>query len=313
MSSIRRFFRSFFTVCGTDINIKKSEYSTIGVVEGKEAYSCVDEGIQPDDLPIKRRRAMTVETERMSCCSEKNSCLSSDDDYDCTTSKATLLTLAEIKLTPSLVEDLTCQAPTDPITLEPVCEPKFIYTHSCSMKVTEYNLVSFVEYLLSTGDFRDPISRQELSVQDIENLDDKILKLDLKYPILMKKYMEENKSNTTENDLNTVRGLESCIGEIIVDVLETIEEPSKSSIYQMQMLFSEMDAPFKEMRALNIEAAYQALQTWKMFLKGPPKRPTTDKGGRLNHAITYLDSQWDIEDTEKLNEIRATSMNRTVE
>ena len=164
---------------------------------------------------------------------------------------------------------------------------------------------SFVEYLISTGDFRDPITRTALSAKEVGALDALVAAQGLEYPLLTERYNDKSTTGDADNAANTIRGLESCVGEVICDILANIESPSKNGTYQMSMLFSELDLPFAEMKALSIEAAYQALQTWIVFLKGPPKKPTKDTFGRLRYAVTYLNGLWTPDDKAKLCAIRA--------
>lgn len=164
---------------------------------------------------------------------------------------------------------------------------------------------SFVEYLITSGDFRDPISRTKLTVLDIDILDKRITQEGLKYPALIDKYNDKLSSDTEANAKNVICGLESCIGEIVVDILRSIETPTKTASFQLTLLLSEIDVPFQEMKKLNLEAAYQAIETWKMFLKGPPKKPTADASGRLKYAISYFDCQWTAEDNKQLSLIRS--------
>jgi hypothetical protein len=311
MSFARRLFRSIFTVCGTDIDVDKHEYASVNVTNDgiKESGSCIDEEVQSI---TKRRRAMTMDTERMSCYSvDRNSCVSSDDESYGENRMPSIL-LGQVvgqDCDKDTQNDIVVELEflQDPITLEPLCEPKYSFTCAVGGKVIEYNLGSFVEYLLSTGDFRDPITRTELSAEEIESLDNRVLSENLNYPTLMDKFNDKAAADVTENEINVIRGLESCIGEVIVDILRIIEEPTKTASYQLQILFSELDLPFQEMKTLSLEAAYQALLTWIMFLKGPPKKPTKDIYGRLNYAITYLNSQWTADDKAKMEIIRAPS------
>lgn len=161
-----------------------------------------------------------------------------------------------------------------------------------------------MDYLLVTGDFRDPITRNKLSEEEIQRLDDVIRREGLIYPLLIEKFRSKANNDSDKTLDNTIRGLESCIGEVICDILGNIETSVKHGNYHLSTLFSELDIPFAEMKLLSLEAAYQALQTWIVFLKGPPKKPTKDTHGRLQFAVAYLEGQWTEEDQKKLEAIR---------
>lgn len=99
-------------------------------VGGKEICSCIDEEIQPVTVPVKRSRTLSVETERMSCCSEGLSCVSSDEEerYGHRTRIPTVILGQSVKSDPNLNDSFNSDSndAKDPITLEPLREPKVI-------------------------------------------------------------------------------------------------------------------------------------------------------------------------------------------
>jgi hypothetical protein len=159
--------------------------------------------------------------------------------------------------------------------------------------VIRYNLPTLAEYLISSGDFRDPVSRTPLTPMQLQLLDELIRRHKLAFPSLAHR-AGHSEYRANEQNSNTIRGLEACISEIIVDILKVIEEPSYRSgernSLELTCLFSEFEIPFQEFKRLNLEASYHALKSWEAFLIGPPKKPTYDPLRNMDDVLRFLKS-----------------------
>jgi hypothetical protein len=73
---------------------------------------------------------------------------------------------------------------TCPISLEPVKYP--LYGFKTNSKFIYYNLQDLTDYLIETGDFRDPKTRNEYSIKNIVDIDNEIMKngIQIKVPEL---------------------------------------------------------------------------------------------------------------------------------
>lgn len=194
----------------------------------------------------------------------------------------------------------------DPITLEPL--GPITYTHILpSNCVIRYNLPTLVEYLISSGDFRDPVSRTPLTSMQLEHLDELIHFHKLTFPSLVSR-AGNSEYRIKEQNTNTTRGLEACISEIIVDIIKVIENPSYRSAdrnsLELTCLFSEFEVPFQEFKSFNLEASYHALKSWEAFLIGPPKKPTCDPLKNMPVVLNFLRSQWSNSDAVNLRNFR---------
>ena len=197
----------------------------------------------------------------------------------------------------------------DPITLEPLGPitvrlilrrpfpfnvSEIQYTHILpSNCVIRYNLPTLVEYLISSGDFRDPVSRTPLTSMQLEHLDELIHFHKLTLPSLVSR-AGNSEYRMREQNNNTTRGLEACISEIVVDIIKVIENPIYRSAdrnsLELTCLFSEFEVPFQEFKNFNLEASYHALKSWEAFLIGPPKKPTSDPLKNMPVVLNFLRS-----------------------
>jgi len=197
----------------------------------------------------------------------------------------------------------------DPITLEELGDLKHTFV-TPSGTCIHYNLESFVNYVNATRDFSDPVTRYPLELEDLKRIDQRVEDAGLILPSLVELF--QNKSEyflSKNNHSNELRSMEACLGELINDMMKTIEKRRTHSDdleYRLLIIFSEFESPFQDYKAKNLEAAYQSLTSWIIFLKGPPKKPTRDHSGALNQIIVYLKSQWSESDSEKLQALRGT-------
>jgi hypothetical protein len=202
----------------------------------------------------------------------------------------------------------------DPITLDALGDQIFTFVTPQGTTI-KYNIESLVEYITASGDFRDPVTRLPLTPEDILNIDNKISNVeDCQHLTSLKSIRENAHFYCVEKQKNEeCQNFETCLGEIIVDILEIVETPtlgpktSDVAEMRMYMLFSEFEAPFKLLKVLDIEKAWHSLLSWRVLLKGSPKRPTKEKGptGILKTALIFLDGQWTSDDEAKLHAFQA--------
>ncbi len=86
-------------------------------------------------------------------------------------------------------------------------------------------------------------------------------------------------------------GIEAVLGELIHEML-TLIESKYSKLYfdnQITIICSEFVIPFED---LSIEDAYISLISWKTFLKGSPKKPTSTANGRLEIVLNFIDCKF---------------------
>lgn len=157
----------------------------------------------------------------------------------------------------------------------------------------KYNLESLVAYIIKTGDFRDPVTRLPFTLDDIKTIDTSVKTAKYPYPSLVDIITNRGSYESAQRQKEVLAGLESCLGELISEMLHIIEHGSKYDIQDVRLicLLSEFEVPFMEMKSICLEQAYHALYSWKVFLKGPPRRPTK-QNQYLAHVLTFLNSMF---------------------
>lgn len=221
---------------------------------------------------------------------------------------------------PSLVDLAASMYPplagvTDPITLEELGDNTFTFITPHGNEI-KYNVESLVEYIASSGDFRDPVTRVPLSPDDLIAIDEQIAADEGCQHLSSLKSIRENAHFycIEKQKQEECQNLETCLGEMVVDMLDIIQSPtmgpktSEAAEMRMFMLFSEFESPFQVLKSLNIEQARHSLLRWQVFLRGPAKKPTKPRGppGILNTALTFFEGQWLAADDTKLKMFQAT-------
>jgi hypothetical protein len=205
-------------------------------------------------------------------------------------------------------------AAVDPITLELLGDSTFTFVTPYGNSI-QYNIVSLVEYIASSGDFRDPVTRFPLSAEDVLEIDQQTAADEATKHLSSLQSIKENAHFycIEKQKKEECQNLETCLGEMIVEMLEIIESPtvgpktSEVAEMRMFMLFSEFDSPFQLLKSLDVEQARHSLLRWQVFLRGPDKRPTKPRGPRgiMTTAVDFLEGQWSAADDTRLKMFQA--------
>jgi len=90
-------------------------------------------------------------------------------------------------------------------------------------------------------------------------------------------------------------------------VLELIERDAKSKMigmeFHLSVLFSAMEVDWKEFKRTDLQSAYAALASWRIFLLGSARKPTPNPHA-LSLAMAFLDTLWNQNDTTNLALLR---------
>lgn len=144
-----------------------------------------------------------------------------------------------------------------PISMSMVRYPCFGYKSKNNKKFIYYNLVDIIEYLLNTGDFRDPKTREEYSVEQLKVMDNlkeyyKIPGRSLVFASKDKKFYENKKNNE-----NTILVAERCVDDIISSLRMMIENSEKRVNYKylLKYLFESFGMYFKHIIMIDLKLA----------------------------------------------------------
>jgi hypothetical protein len=161
---------------------------------------------------------------------------------------------------------------------------------------------TLIDYMLATGDFRDPESRVEFTDVDLKRLDTLGKRLG-KPSVLQAKTQLLAKYEDNRFTRDALNGLERMAGvgislmydaiERVNDGKETLEE---ASIRVLTVAIPEIDAAFREINKVDVEFGKMTKKQFELFLSGPPQRPTKDLFGMVPLLLEMLD------DVTKVNE-----------
>lgn len=181
----------------------------------------------------------------------------------------------------------------DPIMLEPIGKKKQCFKFARpNGSVVRFNIESLVDYLLSAGEFCDPVTRIPFSDSDLTEMDAIARKAGLQKPSVLE--AKRNTSAYTEAKFrrDALLALERCAGEVVTDILEIIETYDPDDA-QMQLVMREFPAfldYYRQLREADPAYASKCNAHWRLFLQGPPNRPNRDECGLINVAVHFFRS-----------------------
>lgn len=160
---------------------------------------------------------------------------------------------------------------------------------SCS----RFNVESLVDYLIASGDFVDPESRLPFSDEDLRKIDKSAEKAGLKKKsVFAAKNSPENIARYADLTFrrDALLGLERCAGEVVTEMLYIVEEcnPDEAEMRLLMREFPAFAEYYGQLRAADPDFAKQSMSSWKVFLKGPPNRPTSDEYGLLQIIQMFM-------------------------
>lgn len=209
---------------------------------------------------------------------------------------------------------------------DPISRERLSSTDEAGIRIGQqiYHVPTLLEYLATTDDLRDPVSRCPFSHEELEQLDAKAQLLGLRQRAgsLSGRSPEEEKVASSEkcrrkSIAEELLSLETVLGEVVVELLALVEQDQQPALLEPQsvyavdaaqftqlsltLLFSQFEAPFSLLKLLDSETAYFNLCSYKQFLRGNPKKPRIDGPHRCISTITtWLDSFWSKEDQRAL-------------
>jgi len=153
-----------------------------------------------------------------------------------------------------------------------------------------YNLEPLVNYLVSSGDFRDPKTREPYSEETLKCIDkckvENKIKMKSVYRASINKTIYRRKRER-EEDLIV---LERCIDEVVSSIriiLET-EQPNDSEITLNSFHFPTFHRYFRNILYKSKDYAEQVLEHTINIITGPDERPTLDPNGIKDFILQFM-------------------------
>jgi len=144
--------------------------------------------------------------------------------------------------------------------------------------------------------------------------------LDLQLPSLLPLYRKQAADVIRKKShMSTIHTLESICGGLVEEIYDLIEQDGKEEDKEFNFFFlrivSDFDCAWRELKSMDPQAAYLALQSYKNFLTGSAKKPTPDPRHRLRYVLMVLDNAlWTSDDnTRHINDRKARSQSYDVQ
>jgi len=159
--------------------------------------------------------------------------------------------------------------------------------------ITANSLVkhSFIDYILVSGDYSDPETRLPLSSETLQRLD--IFGKQLGKRSVIKSRLEKAAEFQDQRFVrDAIFGLENIAGDCISDMFDAIEAvnegretPEDTTIRLLTCILPVFEDAFKQISAIDVEAARIAAVQFEYFLRGSARKPTPNRAGFLKVVL----------------------------
>lgn len=177
----------------------------------------------------------------------------------------------------------------DPITLEPVKRPWIEINQEG--KLYRFCMMSFYEYMIGTGNFKNPFTSQEFSDEELTLIDEQLKRNGtFKQSLLMLRYNvnKQHYYETMREEQELATSLDRQIGDIITESCQhIINEPHTSAKHVLSSYFiPNFDSLFNELITMDRGYAKHAMHNYIRCIK-------THNVPYMNMFIRFLNSEYD--------------------
>jgi len=179
----------------------------------------------------------------------------------------------------------------DPITLEPLVLPWFTFQPSeQAASTTRYNIASLVQYMVSSGDFREPITRLAFTDDQLKELDTLAKQVDPSLPSVVQTRGQKSKFQEQRLHRDLVEGIERCLSEVLVGIIEVIDTARGEEDGHLALCtkFHEFDFYLDQLSEVDSCAPTRCLQQFQDLVLGPPNKRRRDKHGLGKVVLSFL-------------------------
>jgi len=182
----------------------------------------------------------------------------------------------------------------DPITMEPIVGPAYLYIRPNGSNI-HFDAETLADYILKTGDFRDPTTRIDFSQDDLKRPDNTLIKAGVKRESTMEAMLDSNRWQRNKVVENEVLALERFISELVSDIYHLIEQVNECNVDAglaeedfLDEMLPEFQLNFELLKRADPSVSKQCMEHYMSFLKGPPNKETGNREGFRNFVIRIL-------------------------
>jgi hypothetical protein len=153
-----------------------------------------------------------------------------------------------------------------------------------------FNVETLVDFMLASGDFADPETRIAFSDADLEEIDRLVSANGFQKASVLAARHNPQKYADVKFRRDALEGIERCAGDVITDMLNTIEcaDPDEAQMHLMIVdlpLFSDY---YHQLRDADSAYAKNCMESWVQFIEGPPNKPHRDPYGLIAFLKRFL-------------------------
>jgi hypothetical protein len=147
-----------------------------------------------------------------------------------------------------------------------------------------FNVDTLVDFLLTSGDFIDPITRIAFTDDDLADIDRTAKASGVKKPSVLEARKNPQAYADAKFRRDALEGLERCAGEVVANMLSLVErvDPDEAQMRLMLIELPQFADYYSQLREADTPYAQQAMQHWMQFIVGPPNKPHPDPFGLID-------------------------------
>jgi len=175
-------------------------------------------------------------------------------------------------------------------------KPKGFMIDKCKRNGTSfiyYNLEPLVNYLISSGDFRDPKTREPYSEIILKSIDKCRVENKLKFKSVYKASVNKTKYRRKKEKEEDLIVLERCIDEVVSSIRLILEKEQVNRDNDPRITLNSFHFPtfhryFRNMLYKSKEYANQVLKRTINIITGPEERPTQDPNEIKDFILQFI-------------------------
>jgi hypothetical protein len=177
-----------------------------------------------------------------------------------------------------------------PISLEVIKYPCFAFKPKGFTNFIYYNLEPLAKYLINSGDFRDPKTREPYSQDNLKKIDDLIKYNSLKIKSVYKSSMNSSIYKRKREREEDILVIERCIDEIVFSMRLIMETDSNNdpTVTLGSFHFPTFHRYFRNLLNKSHEFSKQLLNNIINIITGPEQKPTPDPNNVKDFILQFL-------------------------
>lgn len=178
-----------------------------------------------------------------------------------------------------------------PVSLENVSYPLFAFKPKGNSHFIYYNLEIFSNYLISTGDFRDPKTREVYNEDVLKSIDKELVKNKILVPLKgVYKASKNEKHYKNKKDLaDNILVLDRCLDELISTLRSWVENRNNTNInVNINILFMAFRSYFKRLCVYSKDEAVNLIKRTIVSVNKSVKPNIPESSNNRDHIIQFL-------------------------